>query len=137
MAVHKGAVFSFNGLPGLKAALDKASEEIRARVGDLMEETAKDIQETARQNVRASTNGDGDLEDAITVVGLGLNWSVGLSDDFLPRRGGDRVHQRPFLYGYILEYGKAHTPQEAFMRPAADTHFARFKARLPQIGLVI
>lgn len=132
-----GPTFSFQGLPGFKKALEDASEEIRTRVSETMEKTAYDVQADARANVRGSTGGDGDLENAIIVVGLGLNWAVGVSDETVTRRGGDRVHQRPYLYGFILEHGKAHTPQEAFMRPAADTHFARFQARLPQIGLVI
>jgi hypothetical protein len=133
----KGVTFTFEGLPGFKDALQRATDEIRLKVSRLMEETAYAVQADARGNVRGSTGGDGDLEDAIIVVGSRLNWRVGVSDVVLSRRGGDRVHQRPFLYGYILEHGTHDQSAEPFMRPAADGHLARFQGRLPQLGLVI
>lgn len=133
----RGVVFTFEGLPGLKDALERASAEVKAKVSALMEETAFDVKDDARANVLASTNGDGDLADAIIVTGKGLSWRVGISDVVVSRRGGDRVHQRPFLYGHILEHGTHDQPAEPFMRPAADSHLARFQSRLGNVGLVI
>jgi hypothetical protein len=57
--------FSFEGLPGLKDALDRAAADIRAQVAALMEETAYAVRDDARANVIASTAGDGDLAVAI------------------------------------------------------------------------
>lgn len=133
----KGVVFTFEGLPGFKDALERAAEEIRLKVGKVMEQTAHDVRDTARSNVERTTGGDGDLAEQIIVIGRRLNWRVGISDAVISSRGGDRVHQRPFIYGAILERGSRHQPAEAFMRPAADSHLARFQDRLPQIGLVI
>lgn len=133
----KGVIFTFEGLPGLKDALERASTDIKAKVSALMEETAHNVRDDARGNVLASTDGDGDLADAIIVSGKGLSWRVGISDVVVSRRGGDRVHQRPFLYGYILEHGTHDQAAEPFMRPAADSHLARFQSRLSSVGLVI
>lgn len=133
----KGVVFTFEGLPGLKDALERATNGVRAKVSKLMEATAYDVQASAQDNVRASTQGDDDLASAIIVTGARLNWRVGVSDVVVSRRGGDRVHQRPFIYGHILEHGNRKQPAEPFMRPAADTHLARFQSRLSAIGLVI
>lgn len=139
MAKAGAVVFSFDGLPGFKDALDRASKEIRLQVSALMEETAYAVQADARANVRASTRGDGDLERAIIVIGKkgGTNWRVGLSDATVAGRGGDRVHQRPFIYGFILEHGSKNQTADPFMRPAADGHLARFQSRLNGVGLVI
>lgn len=133
----KGVIFTFEGLPGFKEALERATEEVRTKVSKLMEETAYDVRDSARDNVRASTNGDDDLADNIIVTGRRLSWRVGISDAVITRRGGDRVHQRPFIYGYILEWGSIKQPAEPFMRPASDTHLARFQSRIPSTGLVI
>jgi len=135
--VAKGTTFSFEGLPGFKDALDRAAADIRAQVAALMEETAYAVRDDARANELASTAGDGDLARAIIVIGKGTSWRVGLSDQVFPGRGGDRVHQRPFIYGHILEHGKRLQSAEPFMRPAADSHLMRFQGRLSQIGLVI
>ena len=133
----KGVSFSFEGLPGFKDALDRAAADIRAQVAALMEETAYAVRDDARANVLASTKGDGDLARVIIVLGKGTNWRVGLSDQVFPGRGGDRVHQRPFIYGAILEHGKRLQSAEPFMRPAADSHLMRFQSRLNGVGLVI
>lgn len=133
----KGVSFSFEGLPGFKDALDRAAADIRAPVAALMEETAYAVRDDARANVLASTKGDGDLARVIIVLGKGTNWRVGLSDQVFPGRGGDRVHQRPFIYGAILEHGKRLQSAEPFMRPAADSHLMRFQSRLNGVGLVI
>jgi len=135
--VANGTTFSFEGLPGFKDALDRAAADIRAQVAALMEETAYAVRDDARANVIASTKGDGDLARAIIVIGKGTSWRVGLSDQVFPGRGGDRVHQRPFIYGHILEHGKRLQPAEPFMRPAADSHLMRFQSRLNGVGLVI
>jgi hypothetical protein len=135
-----GAIlFTFEGLPGFKDALDRAAKDVRAKVSALMEETAYAVRDDARANVIASTDGDGDLAQVIIVVGTkgGTTWRVGLSDQVFPGRGGDRVHQRPFIYGAILEHGLHDVPAEPFMRPAADSHLARFQSRLSGVGLVI
>lgn len=131
----RGVVFTFEGLPGFKDALERATEEIRTKVSKLMEETAHDVLDTAQANL--NTDGEGDLADALMVTGRRLNWRVGISDVVVARRGGDRIHQRPFIYGAILERGTHDQPAEPFMRPAADTHLARFQSRLSGIGLVI
>lgn len=133
----KGVIFSFEGLPGFKDALERATEDIRRKVSILMEATANDVRDDAQSNVLGTTTGDGDLADAIMVTGRRLTWRVGISDVVVSRRGGDRVHQRPFIYGHILEHGTHDQPAEPFMRPAADTHLARFQSRLSGIGLVI
>jgi hypothetical protein len=133
--MRKGVVFAVVGLPGFQDALDRATKEIRAQVSALMEETANDIRDTARAHVSVE---DGDLRDQIIVIGKGLNWGIGISEAVIARRGGDRIHQRPFIYGAILERGSR--PGEAarpFMRPAADSHLARFQSRLASIGIVI
>jgi hypothetical protein len=137
--VGGAVVFAFEGLPGFKDALDRASKDIRQAVSALMEDTAYAVQADARANVRAMTRGDGDLERAIIVVGTkgGTNWRIGLSDVTIAARGGDRVHQRPFIYGFILEHGSRKQPAEPFMRPAADGHLARFQSRLSSVGVVI
>lgn len=133
----KGVTFTFEGLPGFKDALERAVDDVRKKVSVLMEQTAVDVRDDARNNVRRSTRGDGDLEDAIIVLGKGFNWRVGISDVVIPSRGGDRIHQRPFIYGAILERGDHGQDAEAFMRPAADSHLARFQSRLSTVGLVI
>lgn len=139
MAKAGAIVFSFERLPGFKDALERATKDVRRQVSALMEDTSYAVQADAKANVRASTHGDGDLEDAIIVLGKtgALNWRIGLSDAVIPGRGGDRIHQRPFIYGYILEHGSKHQPAEPFMRPAADGHLARFHTRLSTTGVVI
>jgi len=129
-------IFTFEGIPGMKLALEKATEEIRSKVNVLMEQTAYEVRDDARGNVRASTNGDGDLADAIIVEGRRLNWRVGVSDVVVASRGGDRVHQRPFIYGAILERGRIDQGAEPFMRPAADSHLARFQTRLQGVMVI-
>lgn len=130
MATARGLTVRIDGFLGFRAALEQATEEIRDRVGQIMEETARDIQADARAYVRGSTRGDGDLADQIIVEGKGTRWAVGVSEAVIPSRGGDRVHQRPFIYGFILEYGSRDYPPEPFMRPAAENHLARFQERL-------
>jgi HK97 gp10 family phage protein len=133
----KPITFRFEGLPGFKDALERATNEVRAKVSTLMEDTAADVRDSAQANVRAYTHGDGDLEDAIVMEGKRLNWRVGVTDVVVSSRGGDRVHQRPFIYGHILEHGTHDQPAEPFMRPAADEHLPKFQGRLPTIGIVI
>ena len=140
MAKRGGSVvFAFEGLPGFKDALDRAAKDVRKQVSALMEDTAYAVQVDARANVLASTHGDGDLARAIIVVGKqgATNWAIGISDATIAARGGDRVHQRPFIYGFILEHGSKTENAEPFMRPAADGHLARFQGRLSSVGLVI
>lgn len=128
----QGATFTFEGIPGFRDALERAADDIRAKVSGTMERTAHNVRDTARSYLD-----DGDLSSQIIVTGRRLNWTVGISDAVIPSRGGDRVHQRPFIYGAIRERGTRHQGARPFMRPAADIHLPRFQSELPNIGLVI
>lgn len=128
-------VFSLEGIPGLTDALERASADVVRQVMDLVDETARDIQAEAKSRI---DDDEGDLRDAIIVVGKGKSRVVGIAETVVTRRGSNRVHQRPFIYGYVLENGSVKQPARAFMRPAADIHLPRFESRLGGIeGLVI
>jgi hypothetical protein len=130
--------FSFEGIPGFLDALERATAPVRERVRDLMRETAHDVRDTARQNVPQD---EGDLADEIIVVEGrgrgGMSFTIGISDAVVTRRGSNRIHQRPFIYGAIIERGSRFNGPEPFMRRSADFHLARFQTRLGQVGLVI
>lgn len=130
----KGVIFELQGFVGFKAALDKAVEDVKARVSQAEEATANAIRDRAQASVE-----DGDLRHSIITSGrsgkLDLTWSVGISDAVYPDRGGDRIHQRPFIYGAILERGSKKQAARPFMRPAADVEIAAFEARLTLTGL--
>lgn len=128
----KGVTFEVQGLQGFRAALERATDDIRARVSQAMEATAYAVQAGAR----AHLSDDGDLSDAIIVTGRKLSWRVGISDIVIPGRGGDRIHQRPFIYGAIRERGSKKQPARPFIRPAADEEFERFNQRVNLAGLV-
>lgn len=129
----RGVVFEIQGLAGFKAALERATDDVRKRVSVAMEETAFAVKQAAQARVE-----DGDLRRSIITSGRhgGLSWRVGIGDDVLPSRGGDRVHQRPFIYGAILEHGSKKQSARPFMRPAADVELSRFEARIILTGLV-
>ncbi len=128
-------VFSLEGIPGLEFALERATADVVRQVMSLVDETARDIQAEAKSRI---DDEEGDLRDAIIVAGRGKTRVVGIAETVVTRRGSNRVHQRPFIYGYILENGSVKQPARAFMRPAADIHLARFQSRLGGIeGLVI
>lgn len=128
-------VFSIEGIPGLTDALERATADVVRQVMGLVDETARDIQAEAKSRI---DDHEGDLRDAIIVVGKGKTRVIGIAETVVTRRGSNRVHQRPFLYGYVLEHGSVKQPARAFMRPAADIHLARFQSRLSGIeGLVI
>jgi hypothetical protein len=122
-------------LVGFKAALERATDDVRKRVSLAMEETAKGVQSAAQAKLK-----DGDLRSAVITSkrsgALDLSWSVGISDEVFASRGGDRVHQRPFIYGAILERGSKKQSARPFMRPAADTELSRFESRVNLTGLV-
>jgi hypothetical protein len=101
----------------------------------IIDETALDIQRDAQGRI---DDDEGDLRAAIVVRGKGRTRVIGIAETVVTRRGSNRVHQRPFIYGYILENGSSKQPARPFMRPAADVHLARFQSRLSGIqGLVI
>lgn len=131
----RGVVFEIQGLQGFRAALERATDEVRKQVSLAMEETADAVKAAAQSHVE-----DGDLRRSIITTprkgDLDLTWSVGISDAVYASRGGDRVHQRPFIYGAILEHGSKKQAARPFMRPAADTELARFETRLRLTGLV-
>lgn len=134
MAVS-GVVFEIQGLPGFKAALEKAVDEVRARVSEAMKETAYAVEARAEQNVHQD---EGDLKEHIITQGRGLNWRVGIDDGVVTSRrqsGKDRIHQRPFIYGAILERGSIKQPARPFMRPAADAEEESFIQRINAVGL--
>lgn len=130
-----GVTYELQGLVGFRDALERATNEVRARVSLAMEETANAIQESARAHVE-----DGDLRREIITSSrsgrLDLTWSVGIGETVYASRGGDRVHQRPFIYGAILERGSIKQPARPFMRPAADAELDRFQSRVNLAGLV-
>lgn len=130
----RGVIFEIQGLAGFKAALERATDDVRKRVSVAMEETASAVKSSAQARVE-----DGDLRRSIITTPrkgeLDLSWSVGIGDDVFSNRGGDRVHQRPFIYGAILEHGSVKQAARPFMRPAADTELARFESRLQLTGL--
>lgn len=136
MAVN-GVVFEIQGLQGFKAALEKAVEEVRLKVGEAMQETAYAVRDRAQQDVSVD---EGDLKAHIVAQGKKLNWRVGIDDGVVSSRrasGKDRIHQRPFIYGAILERGNKDQPARPFMRPAADAEESRFLARIDAVGLKI
>jgi len=130
-----GVIFQMQGLPGFKAALERAADDVRRRVSLAEEETAEAVRARAQASVE-----DGDLRRSIVTSGrsgpLDLTWSVGISDAVYPSRGGDRVHQRPFIYGAILEKGSKKQSARPFMRPAADTELPKFESRISTTGLL-
>lgn len=131
----KGVIFEMQGLPGFKAALERAVDEVRRKVSLAEEETAEAVKSHAQASVE-----DGDLRRSIVTSdrrgALDLTWSVGISDEVYPGRGGDRVHQRPFIYGAILEKGSRKQSARPFMRPAADTELPKFESRISTTGLL-
>lgn len=133
----KGIFYELQGFVGFKAALQQAADEVKQRVSIAMQETAEAVRDHARASVSVD---DGDLRRSIIATSrsgaLDLTWSVGISDDVFASRGGDRVHQRPFIYGAILERGSRKQPARPFMRPAADVELARFESRIQLTGLV-
>lgn len=134
---NKGVFYELQGFVGFKAALQQAADEVKARVSLAMQETAEAVRDHARGSVSVD---DGDLRRSIIATSrsgkLDLTWSAGISDDVFASRGGDRVHQRPFIYGAILERGDRTHAAKPFMRPAADVEFARFASRISLTGLV-
>ncbi len=138
----KGVIFEIQGLPGFKLALEQAADEIRRRVSLAEEETALTIVERARASVSVDR---GDLRKAIISTPrsgpLDLTWTVGISDDVFPLRTtpgtkANRVHERPFIYGAILERGDHGQSAKPFMRPAADAELPRFESRINLTGLL-
>lgn len=133
----RGVFFELQGFVGFQAALKHATDEVKQRVSVAMQETAEAVRDEARGRVSVD---DGDLRRSIIATkrsgALDLTWSVGISDDVFASRGGDRVHQRPFIYGAILERGSKNQPARPFMRPAADVELARFESRVRLTGLV-
>jgi HK97 gp10 family phage protein len=129
----RGVVFELQGLQGFRAALERATDDVRKQVSQAMEDTAEAVRARAQSSVE-----DGDLRHAIITSGKhgGLTWRVGISDDVFPSRGGDRVHQRPFIYGAILEHGSRKQAARPFMRPAADVELPRFQSRIQLTGLI-
>jgi hypothetical protein len=133
----KGVYFELQGFLGFKAALEKAADEVKQRVSVAMEATADAVRDGARARVSVD---EGDLRRSIITTprrgSLDLTWTVGISDDVFASRGGDRVHQRPFIYGAILERGDRTHAGKPFMRPAADVELPRFESRIRLTGLV-
>lgn len=131
-----GVSFEIQGLPGFRAALERAVDEVRANVGKAMEESAYAIRDDAVAHIEGAHTEAGDLRRAIIVEGRKLSWRVGIAETVVSSRGGDRVHQRPFIYGAILERGSKKQGARAFMRPAADKEESRFQQRVNRAGLV-
>lgn len=138
----KGVVFEIQGLPGFKLALEQATDEIRRRVSLAQEETARAVVERAQATVSVDL---GDLRKAIISTPrrgpTDLTWSVGISNEVFPSRikpgtKADRIHERPFIYGAILERGDRGQTAKPFMRPAADAELARFESRINLTGLL-
>lgn len=136
-----GVVFQIQGLPGFKAALERAADDVRRRVSLAEEATANAVQGRAQASVE-----DGDLRRAIITSGrrgpLDLTWSVGISDVVVSSRTplgrkANRVHERPFIYGAILEKGSKRQSARPFMRPAADAELPLFESRVNLTGLAI
>lgn len=133
----RGVIFEIQGLPGFKAALERAADQLRANVAAAMQETAVAVRGHARELVDVE---EGDLREHIVAEGKNLNWRVGIDDGVVTTRrqsGRDRIHQRPFIYGAILERGNRNQNAKPFMRPAADAEEARFLARIEQAGLKV
>ncbi len=138
----KGVVFEIQGLPGFKLALEQAADEIKRRVSLAEEETALAVVERAQAGVSVDK---GDLRRAIISTPrrgpTDLTWTVGISDEVFPLRSApgvkaDRIHERPFIYGAILERGDHNQTAKPFMRPAADAELSRFESRINLTGLL-
>lgn len=124
----KGVDFELTGLVGLKAALQDAADAVRAAVARVNQNTAFAIQNRARANAPRQR---GDLINAISVVGKGLTWRVGLLDVTLASRGGrNSAHLHPSVYGRFIEYGSVNYQRHPFMGPAVDAERGRYDERL-------
>lgn len=136
--------YQLQGLPGFTAALKQAETEIKRKVSLAEEATAIAVRDHAKANLADHTD-TGDLQrEIITTPRSGpvdLSWTVGVSDAVYPSRTpvgskANRVHERPFIYGHILEHGSRKQPARPFMRPAADVELARFDQRILETGLL-
>ena len=125
-----GVVFEIQGIPGFKAALERASDAVVANVLAAEEVTALAVRDRARADV-----GPGDLADAINAARKGKSWAVGIDDRVVETRGGDRVHKRPFIYGAIKERGEHNQAANPFMTRAADAELPKFEGRVRAAGL--
>lgn len=113
------AIFTLDGVRGLKVALEKCGDSLKSRVSAANEETARAVQRAARSY---APRREGDLINAIKYEGKGLNWRVGVENVTLTRRGGTSAHQNPSIYGVWYELGflTRNIPSHPFMKPAAD-----------------
>lgn len=126
----RGFSFELTGIRNLQAALERASQSVRAKVAAINEETARAIQARARANAPRDR---GDLVRSIEVRGAGLNWRVGVVDARIPSRGGtNSAHLNPAVYGVWYEFGFVTRKIAAhpFMRPAVDAERQRYENRL-------
>jgi hypothetical protein len=114
------ALYRLDGVIGLEHALERGGDAIKRRVSVAVEQTARNVQRTARS---LAPRREGDLINAIQVAGKGLNWRVGVDNVTLTRRGGTSAHQNPSVYGvwYELGFVTRNIASHPFMKPAADS----------------
>lgn len=124
--------FEIQGLIGLQAALERASEEIRVQFGKAVEETALALVDHAKAKVPVD---EGDLRDAIIATGGKQRWRVGVAGGPASGRGGASSHQYPAVYGRFVEFGTKSKAARPFMRPAVDAEQERFIERLSKVVL--
>ncbi len=113
------AIYTVQGVNGLKAALEQGSEDMKKRVSVACEITAKRVQRLARSR---APRDKGDLIRSIQVAGKGLNWRVGLDNATLTMRGGSSAHQNPAVYGvwYELGFKTKHIDADPYMKRSGE-----------------
>jgi hypothetical protein len=139
-----GVIWSLQGLAGLEAAMERASDSVRVHVGRANRDTAFAIQHRAQATVRKVR---GDLAANIAVQGKGWTWRVGILDVALPSRGGGTknpfFHQNPWVYGQavegllVIEHGNEGFRAHPFMRPAASAEDGPYEGRIQAVGIAI
>lgn len=131
---RKGVSFSVVGLAGFAGDVRELRDDMHRELEAVFAETQRRIWFRAVQRVPRDK---GDLANAIQMAGRGLNRRVGLSDERVAERGGNRfrtnargrivgvvnsAHVNPWVYGMWVEMGlrSRNIPAQPFMGPAVD-----------------
>lgn len=128
------ATAKVEGLERLQYMLKTFPTKTRGRLRDVLRVSAEAVADDARRQVRYV---EGNLHDAIAVVGRGLLWKAGIEDKPDPGRGGDRIHQNPSAYAHLVEYGTSDTGAKPFMKPAAEGEGNRLVGRIRVLSRVL
>lgn len=126
------ALYEIPAARGFERALERASAEARKRAERVSRDTAINVTRRARA---LAPRDRGDLINAISFDGKGLNWRVGLVDTRIPSRGGDNsAHLNPSVYGVWYEFGfvSRQIQRREYMGPSSRAEQPRHAEALAQ-----